>query len=61
MVDFLLSKNVDVNAIDFKGDSALMKACSGYDTQIVRNLIKHGADVKQKNNDGKTALFYGIS
>jgi ankyrin repeat protein len=55
----LLSQNVDVNAADFKGESALMKACSGYDTQIVRNLLKHNANVNQKNKEGKTALFYG--
>ena len=52
----LFRHNVDVNAVDKKGDSALHLACRFGFYDGVRLLLDAGADWTIKNNKGKTPL-----
>ncbi len=55
-----LSLNVDVNARNQAGDTALHTAASlGYDT-VVELLVEHGADVNAKNLRGVTPLMAAL-
>jgi len=58
--NLLFDKNVDVNAKDSKGDTALFYACTylGRHFEIIELLIQNGADVNITNNNGSSALMY---
>lgn len=57
----LLDAGANVNAIDGKGETALMKA-SGYGfKQAVKVLIEHHADVNLKDSKGRTALMHAAA
>ncbi|MGC4055552.1 MAG: ankyrin repeat domain-containing protein [Paludibaculum sp.] len=59
-VDLLLAKGADPNLAHGKMTPLMMAAGYGYDG-IVRSLLKHGADPKVRNSDGKTARDYARS
>jgi hypothetical protein len=52
-VEMLLLLGADPNAIDQKGRSAIFFATDGYNADV---LVRHGADVTLKDEDGLTAL-----
>lgn len=57
MVHWLLEKNmVDINARNWVGETALMRAVTMYDLETVRLLVEYGADVTARTNYGATAL-----
>ena len=64
IVEILLSADVDVNARDAKGNTALIEAAriasveSSKMPKIVKSLLKAGADVNAKNLDGYRPLTY---
>lgn len=49
---------VDVDAVNFFGESPLHLACASDSTTSVRILIEKGADVDLKNKGGKTPIDY---
>ena len=49
-------QNIDLDAIDNEGNTALIWACSGENHQIARHLIEAGANINIINNNGDTAL-----
>jgi ankyrin repeat protein len=53
-----LSEDVDVNADDGAGGTALMYAARKGNTDIAKLLISHGADFNAKNRRGYTALRF---
>jgi len=53
----LASPNVDVNAVDERGNTALIEAARFGHDDVVTALLIAKADVKVKNNEGKTALM----
>lgn len=53
VIDWLLSKNVHLND---KENPAILMACSNCDVEIVKLLIKKGANVNAKHRIGKTAM-----
>merc|ERR1712096_142527 len=55
LVQMLLDANADVNAVDHKGQTALIAAGGKFD--VVELLINHEADVNAKDNKGVTALM----
>jgi ankyrin repeat protein len=56
-VDRLLQHpDVDVNARGLEGQTALSWAARKKYTQIIEQLLEHGADVNAKDNEGHTAL-----
>src|SRR5580704_19560173 len=52
----LLAKGADANACGPDGTTAIMWAASNDDLEMVRALIKAGANVKLKNQFGTSAL-----
>jgi hypothetical protein len=61
MVEYLLSRRIDVNATNDYGATALMVAVSEMRPEIVGLLLKRGADPTVKNRDGGTALAYALA
>lgn len=61
-VDTLLDSGADVNAVNKKGETALIKAASRFDSTVRNDFIKlflaRGADVNHKDNNGLSALGY---
>jgi len=50
-------QNVNVNAMDKKGKTALMWAANYGHIEVVKFLVKSGADVNIADNKGRTALI----
>ncbi len=59
-VDGWLEKGIDVNIQpgDLLSRTALMAAAANKRTQVVYDLLSHGADAKLKDNAGRTALHF---
>ncbi|QBZ98782.1 ankyrin repeat domain-containing protein [Flavobacterium sangjuense] len=58
IVDFFISKGVNVNRYSENGHSSLITACSTSSTEIVEILIKNGAELNhQRDVDGITGLM----
>ena len=53
----LTSPNVDVNAVDAEGNTALIEAARFGHDDVVQALLIAKADVNVKNKQGKTALM----
>lgn len=64
-VEDLLSRGADPNSITTNiphvGKTALMWAAQGRHPEIVRALLRHGADVNAANPKGGTALMYAVT
>ncbi len=58
VVDFLLSKGVNVNAQSSDGNTPLLIATGTDQVNLVQKLLDKGADPNIKNLLGDTALFY---
>ena len=58
IIDFFISKGININNYSENGHSSLMSACSFGTTEIVKSLIKNGAELNhQRTVDGITALM----
>ncbi|XP_073703921.1 uncharacterized protein bcl3 [Garra rufa] len=57
MVSFLIESGCDVNAQSYSGNTALHSACGRGHIEIVRVLLKNGADSSLKNNHNDTAIM----
>ncbi|PNJ19976.1 hypothetical protein CR201_G0043047 [Pongo abelii] len=60
MVEFLLKKNTNVNAVDSFNRSALILAVNLGEKDIVILLLQHNIDVFSRDAYGKTAEDYAI-
>ena len=49
-----------VNTHGIRGDTPLHIAISNCDNSVVKNLIKHGANVDAINNDNETPLLIAV-
>ena len=58
VVDYLLSKNVDLNV---PNAPAIVSAVSSLDTKLIDKIISAGADVRAKNNVGYDALDQAVA
>lgn len=58
----LESKNIDLNAKDFWGETALMKAAKNMNLEIIKILLEHGVDpnIQKGKKNGQTALMIAI-
>ena len=54
----LLQSSANVNAIDSKGNSALIYAAGIGNFEIIKYLIDNGANVNAASPDGKTILIF---
>jgi ankyrin repeat protein len=52
----LLLAHGDVNALDDRGRTALMRACQAGHPEVVRLLLEKGAEKGARGDDGATAL-----
>ncbi len=57
-VDFLLSKNVDINSSDHSGNTALMGVVVKGHTYYVNQLLLCKADIDYCNYNGASALIF---
>lgn len=57
MVKLLIESRCDVNAQSYSGNTALHSACGRGRIEIVRVLLKNGADNSLKNNHNDTAIM----
>ena len=57
----LLSENVDVNAVDNNGDSAVICAARINDLSMMKILVEAGAKLNVRNASGVTPLGYATS
>ena len=58
---YLISKGVDVNVKNYKGETPLYRAASCHNIEVYKYLISKGADVNVKNNKGETPLHKAAS
>lgn len=56
----LVSRGGDINAKNDRGITPLMMLSTRCNANAVRHFIQLGANARIKNNDGKTALDYGV-
>lgn len=58
VIQYLLTQNINLNAQDRNGRTALMWAISQHDTNTIVKLLERGAAVAIKDKMGATALSY---
>ncbi|XP_076856347.1 ankyrin repeat domain-containing protein 22 isoform X2 [Brachyhypopomus gauderio] len=56
LMNLVLSSRVEIDAVDYKGNTALHYACLSKSHGIVPLLLERKADVSIKNNDNETPL-----
>jgi uncharacterized membrane protein len=57
-IQYLLTKNINVNSQDSRGDTALMLSIAIDETNTVRLLLEKGANVTIKNKEGEDAFTF---
>jgi ankyrin repeat protein len=60
VMQVLLACHADVHATDGYGNTALMYAVLDWNTGMVKRLVKGGAEVNVKDDNGETALFWAF-
>ncbi|XP_053197639.1 ankyrin repeat domain-containing protein 22 [Scomber japonicus] len=56
LMEEVLSSSVSVDAVDYKGNTALHYVCQRGSHRLVPLLLRRHADANVQNNDGETAL-----
>ncbi|XP_070847306.1 ankyrin repeat domain-containing protein 22 [Chaetodon trifascialis] len=56
LMEALLSSSVNINAVDYKGNTALHYVCQRKSHRLVPLLLERNADTNIQNNDGETPL-----
>ncbi|KAI5627247.1 ankyrin repeat domain-containing protein 22 [Silurus asotus] len=60
LLEMVINSNADVNAVDYKGNTALHYACQCKSHKIVPLLLKANADISIQNKEGETPLDIAI-
>lgn len=60
IVKALVNADIKLDVQDCEGDTAITKACFEYCETCVRYLIRKGADINIKNNEGKTVMDIAV-
>ena len=61
IIDLLMQKGADPNAVDNEGNNALHLTVAKEHSERIKGLIDLGIDVNATNNEGKTPLHFAIS
>lgn len=61
ILDYFLSKGVDVNKKDHEGNTALMLASGGRDVKVVEILLDKSKDINALNDKGESALTKAVA
>ncbi|MBO6282063.1 MAG: ankyrin repeat domain-containing protein [Alphaproteobacteria bacterium] len=61
IIDRLIKTGIDVNQKDNLGNVMLVKALSAGDSEMVKLLLQHGADVNAINGKKESAVSYALS
>nr|XP_040033243.1 ankyrin repeat domain-containing protein 22 isoform X2 [Gasterosteus aculeatus aculeatus] len=56
LMEAMLSSSVDVNAVDYKGNTALHYVCQRKSHRLIPLLLNRNADTNITNNEGETPL-----
>ncbi|XP_070783094.1 ankyrin repeat domain-containing protein 22 [Enoplosus armatus] len=56
LMQAVLSSNANIDAVDYKGNTALHHVCQRKSHRLVPLLLEKNADTDIQNNDGETAL-----
>ncbi|XP_034413977.1 ankyrin repeat domain-containing protein 22 [Cyclopterus lumpus] len=56
LMKMMLSSNVNIDAVDYKGNTALHHVCQKKSHRLVPLLLERNADTNVQNNDGETPL-----
>lgn len=59
-VRLLIQAGSDLNAVDIKGNTALLKACALGREDIAVLLIEHGADICMRNEDNQNVVDHAL-
>ena len=57
VVEFLLSKGVDINDKDIHGSSSIMAASSQGHVNVIKLLLSKGANINDKDNTGSSSII----
>jgi ankyrin repeat protein len=57
-MDWMLTFSLDLDAPDIHGNSPLMYACARQRVGMILRLLRQGADVHHRNEEGFTALHW---
>ncbi|XP_060795744.1 ankyrin repeat domain-containing protein 22 [Neoarius graeffei] len=60
LLEMVLNSKADINAVDYKGNTALHYACQRKSHRLVLLLLEANADISIQNNDGETPLDIAI-
>jgi hypothetical protein len=60
IVKLLLARGASAKAADDRGNTPLMEAAQKCDAEVVKMLLKAGADIHAKNKQGLTAFEFGL-
>jgi HEAT repeat protein len=60
IVKLLLARGADPKGADDRGNTPLMEAAQKCDAEVVKMLLKAGADMNAKNKQGLTAFEFGL-
>lgn len=64
LIEYLINHNADPNIQDYRGQTALIRACRGVNSQngfkCIELLLNAGADPDIQDNHGKTALMFMV-
>ena len=55
IIQLLIEYGADINAQDITGNTALISVCDTGNIEIIKTLVKNGANKTLKNSKGKTA------
>ncbi|MFT7807240.1 ankyrin repeat domain-containing protein 22 isoform X1 [Arapaima gigas] len=56
LMRLILNSNVDIDAVDYEGNTALHYACQRKSDHLIRLLLEKNADMSIKNRDNETPL-----
>ncbi|MEL6945910.1 MAG: ankyrin repeat domain-containing protein, partial [Bacteroidota bacterium] len=61
IIDYFISKGVNINQVDKEGNTAFLNAAKGNNLAVVKKLLPLIKDINQGNHNATTALHHAVS